>query len=199
MCYEWTKGGMDGRGLTIGWTEEWTNPLFLIATLGYDGIRGRRMSKKKFGIEFRILWILLTEFRISNTEFRISNTECLSTGRIKKLVWIHLKTGWLSDDLLKILHKRKYMSRISYTPYRLLFNTALLDETKIVRNSMIRWTAGRTGVWTRPLIAMQGRILLGMKRLTYIFISSTKEESEATDIPEKPFVCVSRQWWITTG
>ena len=37
------------------------------------GIRGRRMSKKKFGIEFRILRSILTEFRMSNTEFRIPN------------------------------------------------------------------------------------------------------------------------------
>ena len=101
------------------------------------------MSKKKFGIEFRILRSLLTEFRISNTEYGILSTECLSTGRLKKLVWIYLKTSWFYDDLLKIICKRKYMSRISYTSHHLLFNAALqiftvLDETKIIRNSKFK-------------------------------------------------------------
>ena len=70
--------------------------------------RGRRMSKNKFGTEFRILRSLLTEYRISNTE-------CLLTGRLKKLVWIHLKIIYWKYN------KRIYILGI---PYSLVFHTA---------------------------------------------------------------------------
>ena len=86
------------------------------------------MSKNKFGTEFRILRSLLTEYRISNTEFRISN---LLIGRLKKLVWIHLKTiYWKYYKRIYILGNRNtiYMySLVFYTANQFCYSS---DETK---------------------------------------------------------------------